>query len=55
MARPFLTSVGSEADSPEPLLGRHLPLTMMPKSLKYQTRISAMMLNIFQISRPNGG
>jgi hypothetical protein len=27
--------------------GRHLPLTMMPNSFKYKTRISAMMLKIF--------
>jgi hypothetical protein len=28
---------------------------MMPKSLKYKTRISAIMLKIFHISRSNGG
>ena len=34
--------------------GRHLPRAMMPKNLKDKTRISAMMLKTFHISRPHG-
>jgi hypothetical protein len=35
--------------------GRHLPLTLMPKSLTSKTRIEAIMRKHFRISRPNGG
>jgi hypothetical protein len=47
--------VGNSADSPEPILSSCRPLAMMPKCLKYKTRIWAMMLKNFRISSPNGG
>jgi hypothetical protein len=53
MAMTSLTSVGSDVDSPEPT---HRPSpAMKPKYLKYKTRIWAMMLKNFRISRPDGG
>ena len=39
MARTSFTSVGSEADSPNTPSGHCLLLAMIPKSLKYKTRI----------------
>ena len=51
MATTLCTSVGNSADSPEPLLRRHLPRVVMPICLTYKTRILAIMLKIFHINR----
>jgi hypothetical protein len=55
MARTSLTSVGVKPTHLHFSLGRHLPRAMTLKCLTYQTRIWAMMLENFRISRPNGG
>jgi hypothetical protein len=54
MAPTSFTLVGNSADSPAPLLSRHLPLTIMPKCSTYEIRIWAIMLKNFRISSPNG-
>jgi hypothetical protein len=53
-SRPPLHRWGIPPAHLNPFSARRLPLAMMPKSLKYKTRIWAIMLKNFRISSPNG-